>query len=576
MSKIKQWIKKGEGKTIEFKRTLPDGNHIAKTVIAFSNMAGGKIIIGIEDKTAGVIGINDDEAMDFPDKISNIIHERCHPFILPEIYLVYINDAKVLVIEVFPGALKPYYLKNKGKRDGTYIRVGATNKKADMEMIMELERQKRNISFDEELDYELDEKNLDMERLKTDFHRYTGRSLDYNRLLNLKILVEEHGKIYPTVGGLLLAGKIDYMEYARIKCARFKGTNMDIFIDQKEFTGPIYRQVEEAMKFAHTYIALSGKVEGLQRIDRYEVPLEVIREAIVNAVVHRDYSISGSDIKFAIFDDRIEVTSPGALPRSLEIEDIIAGRSEIRNKVIARFFKEIEFIEQWGNGIKKMFRLLQLDGLPGPQFRESGLFFKVIFYKKKKQETTIETAETSGETTAKDSRNTTAKIRTDTKKENINNDFGDKKTTTKTMVETTAKTSGEMVEDKRTTIETTETAETSGETTAETTGKDSEKTTTKTEAAVIKDLIDDNFKNKKATTKVAIETTAKTSIMLIELIKKKPNAGLNELAEYLQLTRDGVRYHLKNLKQKGVLKRIGSSREGYWKINEDRKPKSTT
>lgn len=565
MSKIKQWIKKGEGKTIEFKRTLPDGNHIAKTVIAFSNMAGGKIIIGIEDKTARVIGINDDEAMDFPDKISNIIHERCHPFILPEIYLVHINDSKVLVVEVFPGALKPYYLKNKGKRDGTYIRVGATNKKADMEMIMELERQKRNISFDEELDYELDEKSLDLEQLKTDFHRYTGRSLDYNRLLNLKILVEEHGKIYPTVGGLLLAGKTDYMEYARIKCARFKGTNMDIFIDQKEFTGPLYRQVEEAMKFAHTYIALSGKVEGLRRIDRYEVPLEVIREAVVNAVVHRDYSISGSDIKFAIFDNRIEITSPGSLPRSLEIEDIIAGRSEIRNKVIARFFKEIEFIEQWGNGIKKMFRLLKLDGLPGPQFRESGLFFKIIFYKKKKQETTIETVETSGETTAKDSGNTTTKISTDTPREIISNDFGDKKTT--------AKTSGEMVEEKRTMIETTETAETSGETTAKTTGKDSKETTAKTETAVTKEPIDDNFNNKKTTTKTTIETTAKTSIMLIELIRKKPNASLNELAEHLQLTRDGVRYHLKNLKQKGVLKRIGSSREGYWKINEDRIPK---
>jgi len=550
MSKIKQWIEKGEGKTIEFKRTLPDGNHIAKTVIAFSNMAGGKIIIGIEDKTAKVIGINDDEAMDFPDKISNIIHERCHPFILPEIYLVYINDAKVLVVEVFPGALKPYYLKNKGKRDGTYIRVGATNKKADMEMIMELERQKRNISFDEELDYELDEKSLDMERLKSDFHRYTGRSLSQNDLLNLKILKEEHGKIYPTIGGLLLAGKTNYLEYGRIKCARFKGTNMDIFIDQKEFTGPLYQQVEEAMKFAHIFIALSGKVEGLQRIDRYEVPLEVIREAVVNAVVHRDYSISGSDIKFAIFDDRIEVTSPGDLPRSLEIEDIIAGRSEIRNKVIARFFKEIEFIEQWGSGIRKMLRLLKQDGLPDPQFRESGLFFKIIIYKKETQETTIETTtETTTKTTAKAS----GEI---------------EKTTPKTLSEEDISTSREITE--ATTIENTGTG---GETTAKTTGNDIEETTAKVDTIITKELIDDNFKNKKTTTKAAIETTAKTSIILIELIRKKPNASLNELAEHLRLTMDGVRYHLKNLKQKGVLKRIGSSREGYWKINEDRVPK---
>ncbi|MHB8092518.1 MAG: ATP-binding protein [Syntrophales bacterium] len=130
-----------------------------------------------------------------------------------------------------------------------------------------------------------------------------------------------------------------------------------------------------------THIAKSGKIEGLQRIDRYEVPLEAIREAIVNAIVHRDYSISGADIKFAIFDDRIEITSPGCLPRSLEIEDIMAGRSEIRNKVIARFFKEIGFIEQWGTGMRKMVNLCASANLPEPEFKESGLFFKIIFKK---------------------------------------------------------------------------------------------------------------------------------------------------------------------------------------------------
>jgi ATP-dependent DNA helicase RecG len=111
------------------------------------------------------------------------------------------------------------------------------------------------------------------------------------------------------------------------------------------------------------------------------VPLEAIREAIVNAIVHRDYNISGADIKFAVFDDRIEITSPGSLPRSLEIEDIMAGRSEIRNKVIARFFKEIGFIEQWGTGMRKMVNLCASANLPEPEFRESGLYFKIIFKK---------------------------------------------------------------------------------------------------------------------------------------------------------------------------------------------------
>lgn len=509
MTELNRLIKKGESKTVEFKETLPNENNIAKTIIAFSNMAGGKIIIGVEDKTAKIIGINDDQAIDFPDKISNIIHDKCHPFILPEIYLEYVDDKKVLVVEVFPGALKPYYLKEKGKKEGTYIRVGATNKPADIEMIMELERQKRNISFDEELNYELNEDSLDMERLKMDFRDFTGKEMIFNDLLNLKILKKEHDKIHPTIGGLLLAGKNNYLEYARVKCARFKGNNMDEFIDQKEFVGPLYRQVEEAMKFAQIYIAKSGKVVGLRRIDRYEVPLEVIREALVNAVVHRDYSITGSDIKFAIFDDRIEITSPGALPRSLEIEDIIAGRSEIRNKVIARFFKEIEFIEQWGNGIRKILRLLKDNGLNEPQFHESGLFFKIIIYKK--TTTIIDTANNSNETTketaAMTTKETTIKTINKTKKYSYKNDFVDLEIVDKT------------------------TKETNGNTTKEKS----------------KEIVN----------------------LLIKQIKENPSINAIQLSKHLHISESGVWYYLKKLKQEKILKHIGPTKAGYWIINKE-------
>jgi|LGOV01.1.fsa_nt_gb ATP-dependent DNA helicase RecG len=385
MSDIKKLIAKGECKTVEFKAALPKGDNLSKTVIAFSNMAGGKIVMGVEDKTGRIIGINDNEAIDFPDKISNIIYDRCNPSILPEIYVVQINGATVLVVEIFPGPLKPYYLKKKGKRDGTYIRVGATNKLADMEMLIDLERQRRNISLDEEVDYDKDESSIHFEQLQRDFQKYTGKKLIFNDLLTLQALKKDKKKFHPTVGGLLIAGKEEYFEYSRIKCARFKGNDVGEFIDQKEFAGPLYEQVENAMKFAMIYIAKAGIVKGLQRIDTYEIPLEAIREALVNAVVHRDYSISGADIKFAVFDDRIEITSPGALPKALEIEDILSGRSEIRNKVIARFFKEIHFIEQWGTGIKKILKACKSAGIREPEFRESGLFFKVILYKNKKE-----------------------------------------------------------------------------------------------------------------------------------------------------------------------------------------------
>ena len=380
MTALAALIAQGEGKHLEFKETLPGGRVLAKSVVAFSNMGGGKIIVGVEDRTSAVVGITATEALDFPDRISDIISSRCAPNILPEMYTASIHDQTVLVIDIYPGPLKPYYLKDKGKELGTYIRVGATNKQADQEMLLELERQRRNISFDAEVDYDQTEQSIDKRRLDQDFFSYTGNHLTTENLLTLRILAKEHGHLYPTRGGLLLAGTQPFFEYARIRCARFKGCDVGEFIDQKDFSGPLYDQVENAMKFALTYVAKAGKIEGLQRIDAYQIPTEAIREALTNAAVHRDYSISGADIKLAVFDDRLEITSPGALPKALTIDEMLSGRSEIRNKVLARFFKEIGFIEQWGTGIRKIVRLCNQTNTSKPEFRESGLFFKVIFH----------------------------------------------------------------------------------------------------------------------------------------------------------------------------------------------------
>jgi ATP-dependent DNA helicase RecG len=372
-------IRKGESRKIEFKEYLPESSKISKTIISFSNGAGGKLIIGVNDK-GEITGVSEDEVLEIPDKISNIVYDSCYPAIIPEIYIENIKGKNVIIVEVFPGNLKPYYLKSKGKLKGTYIRVGATNKLSDEEMIMELERQRRNISFDEECVYDYDLAKINLSKLNNDFYRFTKKELNEENLINLKLIKEEHGIKYATRALILLTDS-NLFSYARIKCARFKGKDTYEFIDQKELTGPIYEQVEEAIKFAKAHINKHGKITELQRIDEYEIPIVAIREIIANAVVHRDYSISGADIKFAIFDDRIEITSPGLLPKTLDIEDIKIGRSEIKNKVIARFFKEIKFIEEWGTGIKRIIKSCTLAGLEEPQFIETGMFFKVIIKK---------------------------------------------------------------------------------------------------------------------------------------------------------------------------------------------------
>ena len=373
-------IRKGESRKIEFKEYLPESNKISKTIISFSNGAGGKLIIGVNDK-GKITGVSDDEVLEIPDKISNIVYDSCYPAIIPEIYIENINGKNVIIVEVFPGNLKPYYIKSKGKLKGTYIRVGATNKLSDEEMIMELERQRRNISFDEECVYDYDLANINLSKLNKEFFKFTKRKLNEENLINLKLIKEEHGIKYATRALILLTDN-NLFNYARVKCARFKGNDTYEFIDQKELIGPIYEQVEDAIKFAKAHINKSGKITELQRIDEYEIPIIAIREVIANAIVHRDYSISGADIKFAIFDDRIEITSPGLLPKTLDIEDIKIGRSEIKNKVIARFFKEIKFIEEWGTGIKRIIKSCIDAGLEEPIFMETGMFFKVIIKKK--------------------------------------------------------------------------------------------------------------------------------------------------------------------------------------------------
>lgn len=303
---------------------------------------------------------------------------------LRQLYLKYIENVenkKLLVVEIYPGPQKPYYFKGKTKE--VYIRIGATTRKASEEIIRSLERQRSNISYDEEIIYDAIYDESEISNLKKDFLYLTGKELTKSDLYNLKILKNIRQKDYLTVGGALLIGKNNLFDYAKISCARFKGISLSTkeFIDQKEYFGPLYKQVESAFKFAIEHIEKRGEIKGLKREDSYIVPIEAIREALVNAVVHRDYLIKGSDIKLAIFDDRVEITSPGGLPGNLSVDLILQGRSEIRDRVIARFFKEIGYVEQWGTGIKRIVDLCKSRSLKEPEFIDDGAFFKVIIYK---------------------------------------------------------------------------------------------------------------------------------------------------------------------------------------------------
>jgi len=369
---LAEQIQQGEDKKLELKETLPKNENIAKTVIAFSNTAGGKLVIGVADNH-DIIGVDDSQIFNMQDKIASIIADSCSPTIIPEIYNINIKGKLILVIEVVRGNLKPYFLKKQGKADGTYIRIGATNRVADLETIADLERQKQNLSFDEEICYDEEFKNLDISPLHKKFEQQE-KSLDDDKLKNLRLIKVERNKLYPTNALMILLGKF---WHCTVKCARFKGTTMSVFTDKKEYGGDIFSILENTQSFILNHINLRAEIKDLYRTDTYEIPVSAIREALVNAIIHRDYINKGRDVKVGIYDDIVNIVSPGGLPNTITIEDAFNGRSEARNRVIANVFKELGLIEQWGTGLNRIINECKDHGLAAPKIEEKNDFFDV-------------------------------------------------------------------------------------------------------------------------------------------------------------------------------------------------------
>jgi len=395
-------IRKGESKTLELKENLPSAVNLAKTVIAFSNTGGGKLVIGVNDKRE-IAGIKENKVFDLQEKVSSIIYDMCYPNILPEIYTVNIDGKILLVIEIFRGSLLPYYLKKKGKLKGTYIRVGSTNRFADKSMILELERQRIGRSFDEEENFEYEIAKLNLQPIFREFKKIR-KEADIVKLKNLRLIKFVQNKDVPTNALLIILGLLDN---TGIKCARFKGSTMEYFIDKKEFTGVLFSNLENIMAFLKNHLNLKAEIKGLQREERYEIPLVAIREVILNAIIHRDYT-RNSDIKVAVYDDIVEIVSPGGLPNGLTVEEVFNGRSELRNKVLARLFKELGYVETWGSGLKRIKQICREEKVLF-EFKETGNFVSVVFKRRVTNKKVLEKSQKTSEKPAKNQRKTSGK-----------------------------------------------------------------------------------------------------------------------------------------------------------------------
>ena len=294
----------GESKNVEFKENLPEKSiKYMKSVVAFANGTGGKIIFGIADKTREVVGFDKEDVFKKMDAIANVVSDSCEPAIIPNITLQTVDGKTVIVEEVSEGR---------------------------------------------------------------------------QQLRSWGVLIEREGKDYPSNAFAILTGNGGL--HVTTQCGVFKGTTKAIFVDRREYTGPIWEQIDEAFQFVLRNIHLGATIVGIYRQDIYEIPPDAIRELIINAMVHRSYLDHGT-IQVAVYDNRLEITSPGKLPMGQTMERMKEGYSKIRNEALAHAFAYMNLIEHWGSGIPRIIDKVKAAGLREPEFIGGKIDLRINIYR---------------------------------------------------------------------------------------------------------------------------------------------------------------------------------------------------
>lgn len=330
-----------ESERIEYKSQMT--SDIYREVIAFANTEGGVIYIGIDDR-GNPVGIDDvDEVY---TSLTNGIRDAIAPDVTMFVRYV-LQENRVIQIEVGEGSYKPYYLKSKGmKPAGVYVRQGASSAQASPDQIRRMIKDSDGDVFEEmrsiTQDLSFDEARRTFERYKVNFseEKYLAlglRSFHDDQYTNLAMLLS------------------DQCQHTT-KIAVFGDDANTIFKDAKEFGGSIFRQLEDSFAYLTLCNRTAAAFSGLERIELPDYPEEALREALLNALVHRDYSYSGSII-ININDSCIEFISIGGLLPGLSAEDIRSGISQPRNRRLAEIFHRLKLIEAYGTGIRRIYAL---------------------------------------------------------------------------------------------------------------------------------------------------------------------------------------------------------------------------
>ena len=372
-------LQEGEGYRIEFKEKLSE---LDKELVAFANASGGRIFLGISD--SGVIkGISANNRL--KSQVQDIAN-NCDPPVRVKIE----EFENIFVINVFEGTDKPYRCSS-----GFYTRTGPNAQKLNRNQILEFIKAEGKIRFDELIYKRFSSRNLDKKKI-SNFLKLAGITsvLEHNLLYkNLGLGELQDRKFFFNNTAVLFFARnlADFYYHTVVTCALYQGNDKAVVLDRKDYNSDIVSSIDLAMNFIKQYLPLRYEFTGeLARKEIPQIPYEALREALINAVVHRDYFEKGANVLVEIFDNRIEITNPGGLVKGLTPENF--GKiSMLRNPGLANLLQRIDYIEKMGTGIERIRRALKEAGVPEIKYEFSPVYVKAVFLRAK--ETTQETTQ---------------------------------------------------------------------------------------------------------------------------------------------------------------------------------------
>jgi ATP-dependent DNA helicase RecG len=374
--KVRAIYERGKGQETDFKSESTAPAKLAQSLIALANSTGGIVLLGVGSRSAELIGLTDPEAA--RDKALKAALLADPPLIIPLPELVDLEGVEILVITVPPGLPHVYSLK------GRYlIRDGTRNKPMTSRQVRQLMMERGEVNFEslatsgatlEDMDWEKVEKYL------APLESAPGQTAK-EALYKRGCLTKEDDCYQPTNAGLLLFGREPerFFRSNEIIVVRYAGREMSDEFLREDIHDTLPEQIRRAESFLVSNMSKGVRLVRLEREEQIEYPVEAMREAIVNAVAHRDYSVRGEGVRILMFSDRIEFYSPGRLPGHVTLDNIVDERFS-RNEVIVQILADMGFIERLGYGIDRMIQLMLDHDLPAPVFQETANGFHVTLY----------------------------------------------------------------------------------------------------------------------------------------------------------------------------------------------------